>query len=92
MASASLITLTCHVFLVTAVTAGYAVTEVRNEPANANIGGGLMLWGGLGALGLPWSVLFFRVVDNERDNTVTALMVTFALANLLIHGLLAVLT
>lgn len=85
----SLITLTCHAFLVTAVTAGYALTMVEPH-RDANIGGGLLLYGGLGGLGLPWSVLVFRgVFDNHRDNFEAALIMTFAVANLLIHALLA---
>lgn len=85
-----LITLTCHLFVVTAVTAGYTLITLFDKPFDANIGGGLLLFGGVGALGLPWSLLvFLGVVDPGSDHSMTALIITFALSNLLIHALLA---
>ena len=76
-------------FLVTAVTVGYALTLVEPE-IDANIGAAFLLYGGLGGLGLPWSLLFFRgVFDNQRENFQIMLIVSCALTNLLIHALLA---
>ena len=57
---------------------------------DANIGAGMLLYFGLGGLGLPWSLLFFLgVFDNQRGNFEAALIMACAMTNLFIHGLLA---
>ena len=76
-----------HVAVVTTFTAFLAVA-LRGPVIGANIGAGLAMLT-LALLGLPWSLLvLLRVLPEERDFAETSLYITFALVNVLIHGLL----
>ncbi len=77
-----------HVAAIAAATTFLAV--VIHEPVvDANIGAGFAMLA-LAALGMPWSLLVFSgVIPEGRDFAETSLFIAFALANVLIHGLLA---
>lgn len=77
-----------HIAALTAVCAYLAVALRYHVIADANIGAGLAFLS-IAALGLPWSsLILFGVRSEARDYAETALAITFALVNLLLHGLL----
>ena len=84
------VTLTIHAAVVTAVTA-YLAQSLHGSVIGANIGAGMALMG-LAVVGLPWSLLaLFGVVDVQRQSFETALLITFALVNLVLHGIFGLL-
>ena len=83
------VTLAIHAAVLTAVTAYLALALQTATVADANIGAGMALLG-LAGLGLPWSLLaLFGVVDVQRQSFETALLITFALGNVVLHAILA---
>ncbi len=85
-----LITLVCHALVLAALVALYAVTLATAPRWTANIGGGLLLFGGVAALGLPWSLLvWLGVLRTNPQEYETVLLIAFALLNLSLHGLVA---
>ncbi len=84
----AVVMLISHVAVVAVFTAVLAVT-LRGLVIGANIGAGLVMLA-IAVLGMPWSLLVLNgVISEERDFAETSLFITFALANVLIHGLLA---
>jgi len=85
-----LITLVCHALVLTALVAFYAVTLATTSGVDANIGGGLLLFFGVGGFGLPWSLLVLGgVLRTNGQEYETVLLIAFALLNLSLHGLVA---
>ncbi len=85
-----LITLVCHVLVLAVLVALYAVTVATTPRWDASIGGGMLLFGGVGALGLPWSLLvIFGVLRTNPQEYETVQLIAFALLNLSLHGLVA---
>jgi len=75
-----------HVLVVTLATMWLTLTLFAGH--GANIGAGVAVLAPAG-LGMPWSLLYFSgAIPEERDFGEASLFITFALCNVLIHGLL----
>lgn len=86
-----LISLLIHLSLITG--ACFVLTLMLWGPQpDANIGAGMLQFTVLAGLALPWSLLWFSgVLPEQRDSVETLVFISFALFNVILHGVMALL-